>query len=541
MGATLPEPDEPQVSETVWQESDRWENGEGQALDARDLLLRLAREMASASDEQVLLQTMVDAALRLVFTADKCVLHLLDETGARLVARVCSKPSPLQGERSGIPADLGIAGRALRDHSTLFVEDAHSDPDFVPLQSGAELRALLVAPLYAEAQALGTLSLSSSQAGAFGPRDAQHLTTLAAQAAVSIRQGQLLRDALALRAQGDAIIASISDGLLLLDGGQRILRANPALRRILELAEDELRLPCALEDTECPERVRELAYAVGTSGQRYETAVELPSGQAATVQVTLSPLALADGTRGEVLVIHDVSAERAAQQAQALFTSQVAHELRTPLQHMMGYLGLINDITDLPRAEYQRFFGQLWEETNHLTRLVEDLVDMARLQTGRFSTYSEKVRCEELVANAVAKLGPQVGKHGLTLTLNAASEPLWALTDPFRIEQVLTNLVGNACKFVPAGGVIQVTVHGTAEHVVVSVADNGPGIAPEALAHVFERFYQVKGGAQRKNSGLGLGLYISREILRALGGEIWAKSVLERGTTFTFRVSRLLE
>lgn len=456
----------------------------GEPDDVRELLLRISREMVSAESLDRLLQTMADAALRIVPSADKCVIHLLDASETRLEAKVCSHPSSVRAELSGIPADAGIAGRALRERATICVDDTRLAPDFAPLRSRADLRSLLVAPLYVSDTSLGTLSLSSSRTAAFGHADRQHVRTLAAQASVAIQQASLLREAVMERGRSDAIIESIADGLVFLDGLGRIARINPASRRMLELVPGELDLPCEYGgESSCPARLRTLLDpASGEVVGPYVVELDLPSGAKATLRVNPCPLH-APGT-GQVRVIHDVSPERAEKEARALFISQIAHELRTPLQHIMGFAGLLGDCGDLPPENYRRFLEHIQEETKHLARLVDDLVELSRIETGRFSVEMERVRVDELVENCISKLARRARLRDLSLSLEDAQHPLWVLADPLRLEQVLTNLVENAFKFVPPGGSIRVSVGYADEDAIVTVTDTGPGI-PQRLCPTF--------------------------------------------------------
>ncbi|MHB1294454.1 MAG: ATP-binding protein [Anaerolineae bacterium] len=498
--------------------------------------MRITREIAGKDALDRTLQAMVDVALRIVPAAEKCVIHLLDDSSERLVARVCSDPSPMS-DRIGISTSTGVAGRALRECITICVDDTSQSRDYAPLHSGSAIGSLIVAPLFVGEARLGTLSLSSKKRSAFSEGDAEHIRTLAAQASVAIRQAKLLAAANAERERADAIIESISDGLVILDGEGRVTRLNPALCGLLELAPGSPYLPCHPKQDACPASLRTLLDpAGGTVIGPYVATVSLPSGQDVYVQVTPSPLALP--ASGEVRVAHDVTAEREAVASRALFISQVAHELRTPLQHIMGFTSLISDIHDLPREQYDHFFTHIQDETKRLARLVEDLVELSRIETGHFSVVAERLSLSGLIEDTIGKLRPSASFKSLTLTLHNAPEPVWAYTDPVRLEQVLCNLVENAFKFVPPGGRVDVFVEPGESDVLVSVVDSGPGIPSDELSDIFGRFYQLP-TARKGNSGLGLGLYISREIIHALHGDIWAESELGRGSAFRFRIPLL--
>jgi len=502
--------------------------------DVRGLLLRISREMVSASSLDQILQMMVDAALQIAPSAEKCVIHFLNAEHTHLRARVCSQPSVIDGEISGIPADVGIAGRALFSRTTVCVDDTLSAADFAPLHSGPDLRSLLVAPLFVGETALGTLSLSSSQVAAFCTTDQQHVQTLAAQAAVAIHQAHLLREAVTERQLSEAIIESLTDGLVMLGPDGRILRMNPMVYDLLELRQEPLCFPInPASERACPARLRALLDPSG--GQvvgPYEVEVDLPSGNAVGLRVIPAPLT--HPADGEIRIIHDVTAERAAGRALASFTSQVAHELRTPLQHIVSFADLMSELDDLTAESYQHFTQHIRGETNRLERLVDDLVQLSRIETGHFALQLERVRVDELVANTVNKLALRTQLKGLTLGFCNPHQAIWVMADPLRLEQVLANLLENALKFVPQGGRIDVSIKQSGRHVLVSVADTGPGIPPEDLPHLFDQFYQARKSDHR--IGMGLGLYISREIMRALGGNIWVESELSVGSVFSFRL-----
>ena len=170
----------------------------------------------------------------------------------------------------------------------------------------------------------------------------------------------------------------------------------------------------------------------------------------------------------------------------------------------------------------------------------DDLVELSRIEMGRFTVRTQRVRLDALVSEVTDRLRPRAQFRGLNLTFEGPVSPVWAEIDALRITQVLNNLIENALKFVPSGGAIDVSVRPEGErHVLVSVADTGPGIPEPALARLFERFYQVHSEPHRSTQGMGLGLYTCREIIGAHGGEIWAESVYGAGSTFRLRLERV--
>lgn len=502
----------------------------------QDLLLQITREMATSDDLDELLQMIVDAALRVIPRAEKCVIHLLNGESTRLRPWVCSDPWEERPEGAGFPADVGIAGRALQERKIYRLDNVRQHPDFIPLESGSDLCSLLVAPLYTADAPLGTLSLSSGVPRAFETADSNHVRTLAAQASLAIRQTRLLTEISAQRRRSDTIIESIADGLFIIEGA-RITRANSALAQLMGYAPKTLSLPFVLGEDDGPlqEILDPSARIVGP----YEVALQRSGGETRTLEVT--PSNLKSPAKGTVFLVRDVSQERTAAERRGLFISQVSHELRTPLQHILSFISLILDMEDEEReeGELHHFLTHIENETYTLTRLVDDLLELSRIETGRFSAYMERVRVDQLVSDVLNRFALHAEIADISLVFDDAESPTWALTDPLRLEQVIVNLVSNACKFAPPDSCVQVGLEHRSKDFVLYMKDRGPGIAPEEQAHLFEPFYRAK--PQTASPGAGLGLYISQRILEALGGEITVKSKVGKGSCFYVRLPMLQE
>jgi signal transduction histidine kinase/putative methionine-R-sulfoxide reductase with GAF domain len=505
--------------------------------DVRDLLLRITQQMARARDLDQLLQTIVNAAMQVAPAADKAVIHLLDMDHQLLLPRYCSSPSLIADRSAGIPAGRGIAGRALRARQAVYVPDTWADDGFEPLGSGPELRCLLVAPLLVENTPLGALSLSSGVVGAFSEADRDYVATLAAQAALAILQADLLREALVQRERSETIIQSISDGLAILNGDGCLLRVNPALLDMLRLAPTELSLPCQLCAQPLLERLLDPSH--GRIVGPYEIEVRFAPEDKVTLHVDLSPLSGSDDT---VMIVRDTTSEREALESRALFISAISHDLRTPLQHILGFVNLITDIPDLSDEEQVQYIRHVEDETYHMARLVDDLVALSRIEMGRFAVYPEPLRLDQLLEGVHERLQPRARLKGLSLELelDTLPSPAWAMADAVRVEQVLTNLIENAVKFTPEGGSITLSAVPREAEMVVSVRDTGQGMPPETLPRIFGAYYQVQRQA-RSHVGQGLGLYISQQIVEALRGHIWVESTLGQGSTFFFTLPAAAE
>ncbi|HEX6123538.1 MAG TPA: ATP-binding protein, partial [Ktedonobacterales bacterium] len=254
-----------------------------------------------------------------------------------------------------------------------------------------------------------------------------------------------------------------------------------------------------------------------------------------TFEVNGGPVG-SDGDRlGGVLVIRDIT-ERTIHRLQEGFLELASHELRTPLTPMRTALqSLLSHLdTDGDVAKQRRLAEIALGQTRRLARLVDDLLDATRLQSGKYTITREPLTLDELVARTVETARGLSEKHELRLTIE--SSPLPINGDAGRLEQVIWNLLTNAITHAPDSEHIDISLRRVDDHAELRVRDYGPGIAAEEIPRLFTRFFQVPLGSNGTHRGLGLGLYISREIVQAHEGQITVDSTLGQGTTFTARL-----
>ncbi|MFN8487996.1 MAG: ATP-binding protein [Caldilineaceae bacterium] len=211
--------------------------------------------------------------------------------------------------------------------------------------------------------------------------------------------------------------------------------------------------------------------------------------------------------------------------------SDVAHELRTPLSNIRGYLEAIQDGVVRPTRET---IDSLFEEAMLLNRLVDDLQELAMAEAGQLKLARQPVAVGEIVEKALQTVQCRAGEHQICLSANVASNLPPLTLDAERIGQVLRNLLNNAVEYTPPGGQVTVNAKQVNGDVQVSVYNNGIGIAPEHLPYLFERFYRVDHSRTRKTGGRGLGLAIVKQLVEAHGGEVWAQSTQGKDATFFF-------
>jgi signal transduction histidine kinase len=236
------------------------------------------------------------------------------------------------------------------------------------------------------------------------------------------------------------------------------------------------------------------------------------------------------------------AARRAAQDAndaKGRFLNMISHELRTPLGAIGGYASLLAEEIHGSLSEGQRdYIARIRHNQAHIVRLVNELLDLAKIESGQFQLKLEAVPVQGVLDSVQTMIEPQVRASELRLELESCDPTLSLHADGDRAKQIVLNLLSNAVKFTPAGGVVRITTDATAETVKLRVQDSGVGIPADRLAAVFQPFFQLEPSQTRGTPGTGLGLAISRELARAMGGDLTVESVVAQGSTFTLSVPR---
>ncbi len=330
----------------------------------------------------------------------------------------------------------------------------------------------------------------------------------------------------------EAIISSMSDAVVAVDHQGAILLLNRAAEELLGLPPDARgrRFAEVSGDHPC---WRGIQRAAGTGRDVVEEFSPSPV-QDRILDLHATPLRGPAGEMaGAVAVVRDVTDLRQADRLRRELTANVSHELRTPLTSIKGFAETLLAGAMSDEAACRRFLTIIDSEATRLMKLVDDLMDLSRLESRVVSFEPTEVRLDELVAEALSRMRPQAEGHRIQLRA-AGMEPVAVLADRDRILQVITNLLDNAIKFTPDGGAIDVSVGRTGLEGIVSVADTGRGIPADDLSRIFDRFYRVDRSRSREAGGTGLGLAIARHIVEAHGGQITAASRINSGSTFTF-------
>ena len=484
-------------------------------------------------------------------------------TGARLgvIATVDARGTPNDAYFSGISPEKQRELLAWPDSVHLF---RHLQEQPAPLritdlsdyvrELGLETAPLLptafqCTPMLHRGVSVGNFFLAEkADGGQFTNADEEVLMVFASQAAVSVANARAHRSERRARADLEALIETSPVGVVVFDAESgRAQSINREARRIVETM-------CAPDRTaeQLLEKIswrradgRQFApaelpleewFATGETVRSEEVVLSVPDGRSVRTLINVTPIQVEDGDGGSVVVtMQDLAPLDEIERMRAEFLELVSHELRAPLAAIKGSADtLLEDISDLDQAEMREFFRIIAEQARHMRRLVSDLLDAGRIDSGTLSVFPEPSKVTDLVERARSAFLAGGGRHGIVVDLPAGL-PL-VMADRRRVAQVLDNLLANAARHAPESTPIRIAAAIDGAHVAISVADSGSGIAPELLPHLFRK--RVSGGTARH----GLGLAICRGLVEAHGGRIHAQSDGPgRGTTITFTVPAEVE
>jgi signal transduction histidine kinase/ActR/RegA family two-component response regulator len=402
------------------------------------------------------------------------------------------------------------------------------------------VRAALISPLIASGRVYGLFIVLADRVSPFVEDDLAVLAVLADQGALAIEALRLLEDNARERTTLGAVMASMQDGLLVFDEANLVRYCNARVDELLGTAPGAL-LGQTLESavTAVSSRVVDfdsvrvaLGKALRSSDTRPPVEMCLVGPPRRDVLVQLFAVADAARTRrGTGIVLRDVTAERDLVRTKDELVSVVSHELRTPLASVVGFAELLRT-RELAEPQRQQFLTVIEEEGRRLTALINDFLDLQRMESGRQQISPRPAELAPLLERAVAAAGAD---PLCPIRIEIENRLPAVRVDGDRLLQVMSNLLSNARKYSPGGGTVRVAARAADGQVTVSVQDEGLGVPPEAQAHLFQKFYRVDNSDRRQIKGTGLGLTISRKIVEAHGGRIWAESAgLGQGSRFSF-------
>ncbi len=512
-------------------------------------LLRTSAAVVSTLDSRTVLDRILEQVEHLL-GVEMCAIVALDERRGVFRVQASRGLSDHYVRQLAIDPEepLSVTMRAIRRGEPVQVSDTETDETFRALRPRARAegyRSVIAVPLNTQHAPPSALLVYRPEPHRYTQNEINLLTSFANHAAMAIENAALYaRSDMRLKEQTrrlEALIQSLQDGLILEDLHGRVLYANRRISQMTGLEGDRIpglpvselidRLLSSAQEEDAHEQVQ---AALQAGGERVAIVNLVLDGALRTFRLQVFQVTDPDGVpigRGQIW--HDITTDRELDRMKSSLISTVSHELRTPLAAIKGYVTtLLADDVSWDAQSQTEFLTIILNETERLSQLVNDLLDLSRIEAGTLRIARNPCHLDDLITQAVQQVHPDPTPR-LHLEMDDDIPALYG--DAQRLTVVLRNLIENAVKYAPPETPIYVRAFARDGEVVVQVEDQGPGIPPEHRRRIFESFYRVESGLSRTAAGAGLGLAICQGIVRAHGGDIWLED-RPRGTCIAFSI-----
>jgi signal transduction histidine kinase/HAMP domain-containing protein len=558
------------------------------AISELAVLNQIRRDIISIIELDELLPTIVQRIMD-TLSADRCTLFLYDDINVVLRVRAVKGYKSERLVNFSYRPGEEIVGIAFTTGQIQYVPDLEKSLD-IPRRD--EIRSVLAIPLASSKSSIqGVISVASLKSNAFRPNQQQLLETIAGQIARTIENARLYKSTeenavnlAKLYQVGKNISSTLELDIILqsiVNEAQKLVQANKSI--ILLVDNDNYKVKAVgygyTADQLQSHSYQEIKEGISgwvlnkmkptlspdiQSDKRNKGIALMSATKSGDRSAAIAPLIIDDQAIGTLTVINNVQSKiftdydlnlvimlagqaaiaiqnaqlyQAAQEADKLksaFLASMSHELRTPLNSIIGFTGIIlQGLAGPLNKEQQKQMGMVRDSARHLLSLINDVLDISKIEAGQLSIASEKVDMPTAINNVIRSVIPLAEKKNLLLLSNIAPDVGSIISDQRRVEQILINLINNAIKFTEKG-TIQINSEIKDNWIVTSVQDTGIGIKKEDRYKLFQVFQQIETGLSRKHEGTGLGLSICKRLVELLGGEIWVDSEWGVGSTFTF-------
>ena len=532
----------------------------GELTEERDrveVLYRITSQLSSSLDLDHVLNRAMQLVVEAVGVEQASIMMIEAETGRLVTRAVLGERIPSAGVPTRFARDQGLAGWVIKHREAAIVPDTRQDERWVKQAEGEqEFRSVLAAPLPVGDQVLGTLLLLHSDVGFFEEDHLRLVEAAATQVGNAINNaelynmireqtdslGRMLKAQQVEAAKSQSVLEGVADGVMVADADGRVILFNVAAERVLGLTKeqalgrdtDEMLGLYGSQAQDWMRTVVQWRKRPDSYNSEEYLAARVDLGEN-IVSVHLAPVLMGDEFLGTVSVFRDVTAEVQAERAKTEFVSMVSHELRTPMTSIKGYadlllMGALGQLTD----EQSRFLDIIKGNADRLTTLVNDLLDISRMESGRLTLSPEVVEMRPVIDQVIRSMEGRAGEKDLELIATVPQDLPEVYADSDRVIQILTNLVANAYNYTRPGGEIEVSASANGDEIQVSVRDTGIGISEEDLEKLFSRFFRADDPVVQEAAGTGLGLSITRSLVTMHGGRIWVESEVGVGSIFSF-------
>lgn len=483
-------------------------------------LYSIGKSVTSLLDLDKLLSRLVEAAVY-ISGAEEGWLMLVDEETNELYVRAAQGLEERYARSMRLKVKDSLAGKVVRTGEPIVIGGGEHK-----IKTAYLVKSLMAVPLRLGQRVIGVLSVDNRvKEKHFSKGELYLLSALADYAAIAIENARLFHEVESGHQKLQAILSGVSDAILVADESNRLLLLNNAAIDALGLgAETTVGLPV---DQAIPNEVIRDLFARAAAGEKHLRA-EVPLDDGRTFNANLTEI---PGV-GRVVVMQDITYLKELDRMKSEFVATVSHDLRSPLTSIKGFVELLPVVGPVNEKQ-QEFIDRVRRGVEDVTELVNDLLDLGRIETG-VDLEMDVVDLREVILDSVEVLRGHAETKSQELRTEVPEDlpPVWG--NRLRLSQVVNNLVGNAIKYTPEGGHILVRAEVESDHLLVHVLDDGIGIPPADQPHIFDKFYRVKSKETDGIHGTGLGLAIVKSVIEKHGGRVWVESEVGKGSTFTF-------
>ncbi len=509
-----------------------------------ETLYAVGQELSTTLDvETVLVKTLQRIAGAVGAEHAAIVVYDQEAQTLRSGARVGEPiPAMVDGPAISLAAAPGLVRCAIEERACVLVPDTEEGADPVQLDQEVEgPRSLIASPLIVGEDVRGVLLVAADPPDAFDREQERLVIASAHQVAQAMNNALLYRREQIERTKTQAVLQSIADGVIVNDTQDNVIAINAAAQQILGqdagavLGQSVWRLFDIFEPNGRGDALAALTQITSAPlswvGEVVETTLQVRDR---VVSARMTPVVSTERKpMGAVTALRDITREVEADRAKSEFVSTVSHELRTPLTSIKGYSDLIFAGAVGPINDHQkRFVDIIRNNADRLTALINDLLDISRIESGRIKLDVEPQQLDEIVQEVADSLRDSITDKGLVLELNVGQDLPQVMGDRTRLIQIITNLLTNASKFTDRGW-IRISLLRLDGALRLDVSDSGIGISTEDQSKIFERFYRADTPVMEGRGGTGLGLAITKELVELHGGRMWVTSEVDVGSTFT--------
>jgi two-component system phosphate regulon sensor histidine kinase PhoR len=487
-------------------------------LDGLEALQEIGRKVTSLLDLDNVLSAVVGAAVDLT-GAEEGSLLLLDEASGELYMRAARNFQEDFVRTFRLPVQESLPGQVLLNARPVVLDQ--STPK--KIKTAYLVSSLMYVPMLLKDRAIGVLGVDNRRSGhPFNDAQLAVMAALADYAAIAIENARLYEHSEVERKKLETILSSVGDGVLVVDNENNLLLINQAARQAFGVGEPDVTGMPVQEVIHQPELLDLLSEEHENAS--LQTEISLLDGRVLNAHITAIP------EIGLAVTTQDITHLKELDRIKSDFVNTVSHDLRSPLTAILGYVELIERV-GFVNAQQSEFIRRIQLSVQNITALINDLLDLGRLEAG-FDARKDLVPLAAIILYAVEGFKGRAVQKEQTIEVDVPANLPQVLGSPIRLRQMITNLIGNAIKYTPAGGKIQVTARAEENQFIFQVSDDGPGIPSADQPYIFDKFYRA-GNVSAEEPGTGLGLAIVKSIVDSHQGRIWVDSILGQGSTFT--------